>query len=363
MKKIIFFTSSYKIGLTGQLTEQAICFTKMSQGDFLFISGEKEQFPGLFKTLEQNKVPSATIAGIDEHVDFFRLVREFRHYADQFQADFVTVQTNWQLAIAVAAKYLYGKKYAIVYVINGYRHNYRFRSFFAKYLIGLALYLFAHHVITPSSFVKRHFGFLQKKNITIFIGENDSFFRGHPPTSFTGVKRFVFAGEFRAGKNQDSLIKAFKRYRDISGDDYFELYLPGKGTYLDTCKDLTGALGLEGKVFFPGFLGREQMVELYLKSQFAIIPSNAETFGHCIVEPFIMGRVVISGHVGIADDIIVHGKTGFLFESEDDLLNVLRSVASNEGLCTAVAKSAFDQRDQFRWEIVCRQYFDLIYNV
>ncbi|MFZ3137372.1 MAG: glycosyltransferase [Thermodesulfovibrionales bacterium] len=122
-------------------------------------------------------------------------------------------------------------------------------------------------------------------------------------------------------------------------------------------------LGLEKKVIFPGFLNREQMRQLYLKCQFALIPSNVETFGHCIVEPFILGRVVISRHVGVADDIIIPGKTGFFFDSEEDLLKVLLAVVSDEGLCTTVAKNAFDQRDQFRWEPICKQHFDLIYDI
>lgn len=363
MKRIIFFTSSYKIGLTGQLTEQALSFTKNYRNQLLFVSGEKEQFPGLFNKLDKNSINYTRIQGIDDHLEFPRLVKEFNYCVDQFRPDFVTVHTNWQLAIASATKYLYRKKYAIVYVIHGYRHNFRCRSVIAKYLIGLALHLFANYVITPSVFLKRQFGFLRQKNVLIFIGEDEAFFREYSAPSFTGTKRFVFPGEFRAGKGQDLLIRVIKRYIDESGNDDVELYLPGRGKNLETCKVLSKKLGLEKKVFFPGFLNREQMRELYLKCQFALIPSNVETFGHCIVEPFILGRVVISRHVGVADDIIIPGKTGFFFDSEEDLLKVLLEVVTDEVLCTTVAKNAFDRRDQFRWESVCKQHFDLIYNV
>ena len=362
MKRIIFFTSSYKIGLTGQLTEQALSFARNYRNQFLFVSGEKEQFPGLFNRLDENNVNYARIYGLDDHSGFPRLLKEFNHCVDQFRPEFVTVQTNWQLAIIAVVKYLYRKKFAIVYVINGYRHNYRFRSVIAKYLIGLALHLFANYVITPSFFLKRQFSFLREKNVIIFIGEDAAFFGEYSAPSFTGTKRFVFPGEFRAGKGQDLLIRVIKRYIDASGNDDVELYLPGKGKNLETCKVLSKKLGLEKKVVFPGFLNREQMRELYLKCQFALVPSNIETFGHCIVEPFILGRVVISRHVGVADDIIIPGKTGFFFDNEEDLLKVLLAVVSDEVLCAAVARNAFDQRDQFRWENVCKQHFDLIYN-
>ena len=363
MKKIILFASSYKIGLTGQLTEQAIYFEKNYKKQFLFISGENEQFPNLFNRLDSNNVTYTKIHGLDEHSEFYRLLREFRDCVDQFRPEIVTVQTNWQLAISIAVKYLYRQKYVIVYVINGYRHNYRIRSIFAKYLIGLALYLFADYVITPSHFLRTQFRFLGTKRVTIFIGEDDALFGAYSIPDFTGTKRFVFPGEFRAGKNQELLIRVIRRYIDISGNEDVELYLPGKGERIDFCKTLCKKLGIENKVFFPGFLNREQMRDLYLKCQFALIPSNVETFGHCIVEPFIVGRVVISRHVGVADDIIIPGRTGFFFDNEEDLLKVLLTVVSDEALCTTVAKNAFNQRDQFRWETVCKQYFDLIYDV
>lgn len=363
MKKIIFFASSYKIGLTGQLTEQALSFTEHYRNQFLFVSGEKEQFPGLFDRMNKNDVNHLKIHGMDDHSTFFHLVSEFNKCDNQFMPDWVTVHTNWQLAVVVVTKYLYRKKYYILYIVNGYRHNYRLRSIFAKYLIGLALYLFAGKVITPSFFLKKQFGFLHEKNKVIFIGEDKAFFREYPGSSFTGTKRFVFPAEFRAGKNQDLLIKTLKRYIEVSGNDDVELYLPGQGDKLESCRTLSRELGLEKKIFFLGFLNREQMLNLYLKCQFAIVPSNVETFGHCIVEPFILGRVVISRHVGVADDIIIEGKTGFFFDGGEDLLRVLLTVIPDENLCTSIARNALKQRDLFKWDDVCKQHFDLIYNV
>jgi glycosyltransferase involved in cell wall biosynthesis len=362
VKRIIFFTSSYKMGLTGQLTEQALCFTKMGQGKFLFISGEKEQFPGLLKKLEQHMAPHATITGIDEHAEFSRLVRELRNVAVQFRPDFVTVHTNWQLAIAALARLLFSLDYSLVYVIHGYRHNYRFRSVIARFLIGTALYIFSDHVIAPSGFLKKQFGFLKEKNKVIFIGEGAALFDDHPLPSFSGTLRFIFAGMFRTGKNQALLIRVLKQYIVKSGNQDVELYLPGKGELLDDCRVLARKLGLEDKVFFPGFVNRAKMLALYLRCQFAFAPTNVETFGHCIVEPFILGRVVMTRRIGVADDIIRHGETGFFFDTERDLLDLLLAVLPDQALCARVAANARQAREPFRWETVCQAHFDLIYD-
>lgn len=362
MTRILFFTSSHKIGLTGQLTEQALAFSRVNRGDFLFISGEKEQFPGLSKRLVIDGVNYLKIVGVDDHADFLRLVGEFGDHAKRFRPDIVTVHTNWQLAIVVAARLRDIVAYKIVYIMHGYRNNYPFRSILAKVLIGLALKFFADAVITPSGFLNRQFGFLGKKNNTIYIGEDPAFFGDISPPSFVGTKRLIFAGEFRVGKNQELLIRAVRRYIDESGHADIELYLPGRGPSLESCQAVARTLGLEGKVLFPGFVDRKAMLALYERCQFALVPSNAETFGHCIVEPYILGRIVLTRHVGVADDVILDGETGFFFEGEDNLVDLLVRVLPDRELCEKVSVAARARKDQFRWEAVCHQHFDYVYD-
>ena len=358
---LIFFTSSHKIGLTGQLTEQAIAFSKIPGANFTFLSGEKEQFPGLFNRLDKARIPFVTITGIDDHADFGRLVTEFKSVVEKNPPAFVSVHTNWQLAIVATARLLSRKKYKILYIMHGYRHNYRFRSIIARLLIGTGLFLFADDVITPCSFLKNKFNFLGSKNKVIFIGEDEALFASHSLPDFTGTKRLIFPGEFRTGKNQDMLLRAVKRYVEKTGDSDIELYLPGKGELLEECKELCRELGLQDIVHFPGFINRTEMLNLYLNCQYALVSSNVETFGHCIVEPFILGRVVITRHVGVADDIIRQGETGFFFNDENDLVDVLLRILPDQDLCAKVAANARNERDQFRWENICQQHFDLVY--
>ncbi len=362
MKRIIIFTSIHKMGLTSQLTEQALCLNRMRQGEFLFLSGENEQFPGLFDTLQKNSAPYTIINGMDEHADFFRLVKEFKDVVDKFRPDFIEVHTNWQLAIAAFVRFVSKTDYGIVYVIHGYRHNYTFRSIIARYFIGAALLLFADHVIAPCTFLKNQFRFLKKKTKVIFIGEDKFFFEDYPLPSFKGKLRFIFAGMFRAGKNQDVLIRVVKKYINQSGDKNIELYLPGDGPLLETNKQLARQLEIADKVIFPGVVNRAEIIELYKICQFAVAPTNVETFGHCITEPFILGRVVLTRHIGVADDIIINGENGFFFDTENDLFENLKKILPDNELCYRVASNAKRKRDQFRWELVCQKRFALIYN-
>jgi glycosyltransferase involved in cell wall biosynthesis len=360
LNKVVFFTSSHRIGLTGLLADQACILNKQAGKNFLFVSGEREQFPGLFDKLRDNNVTHKKIIVLDDHKDLFGIIKDFNRLVDQFQPGVVHTQTNWQLVVVAIAKFLYRRKYLIFYTVHGYRHNYRWRSLAARYMIGLALRLFADKIITSSSFLRNKFSFLKGRNEIIFLGLDDNFLGEYDPPAFNGIKRMIFPGEFREGKNQDVLMRVVKKYMDKTGDSNVELYLPGEGKKLRGYKRLVSKLGLEEKVFFPGFLTRNQMIELYRKCQFAIVPSNVETFGLCITEPFVLGRVVISRHVGVADDIIIHGENGFLYDTEEELVELLRKILSDKEKCAMVARKAFDGRDVFRWNNLTEKYLALI---
>ena len=57
-------------------------------------------------------------------------------------------------------------------------------------------------------------------------------------------------------------------------------------------KKLASALYLQDRISFPGLCSKRQTKELYLQSNIGIVSSNSETFGHSIVEPFVLGRCI-----------------------------------------------------------------------
>lgn len=361
---VVAFASSHRIGLTAQLTEQAIAFLETGDERFLFLSGEREQFPGLRAKLRDRRVPHATIHGLDEHAHFGRLVREVTACTDEVKPDLVLTHTNWQLALAWSVRLRSEKKFNIAYTIHGYRHNHPVRSVVARALIGAGLAVCADRVVAPCTYLGRRFGLLRAKTAIIALGEDAAFFGRYEAPDYAGrTRRLVFAGEFRTGKGQDMLIRALKRYTHDSGDQEVELHLPGKGQLLPRCQELARALGIADKVHFPGFLSREEIIDLYRRCHLALVPSNVETFGHCVVEPFVLGRVVLTRHVGVAEDIIREGETGFFFEDEDELTAVLGRLIRDESTCARVAARAFACRDPFRWERVCQAYREEVFRL
>lgn len=314
----------------------------------------------MHRALDAHSVRYRTIEGLDEHRRFPFLVNQLCEVIKTFDPDVVHVRTNWQLLLTFAAKMKGRNNFSIVYTIHGYRHNERMKALPARYLIGFSLKLFADAVIAPSTFLQKKFWFIREKIRVLPIGVYDEFFNSSGVPDFDGVKRVVFPGEFRRGKNQEILIEALHAYITRTGDRDVNLFLPGKGPRLKKCIDTAKRLGLADIVFFPSFVNTEMMHDLYSACQFAVIPSNVETFGHCITEPMVMGRVVISRRVGVAEDIIRHGENGFLFDHADELVDILTEVLSNPDLCRRVSKKAIEVRDKLKWQTICRDYIKIV---
>ena len=360
--RAIHVASSYRMGLTNQETLLAIAHKQNDLVDWIVVTGENEQCHGGFSSLAAHRIEFRVIVGFDEHHEIGRLVRQFSEIADDFRPGIVTVNTNWQLLIARLARLRVKQKYKLVYTINGFRHNSRGKALVARYLIGILLWLFADAIHAPSSYVARKFSLLKRKIVQIPLGEDDELFKKSAPPDFSAPLRLCFAGEFRHGKNQELIIAAFSDFLCASKDLASSLILPGDGPLRARAMRLAERLGISKRVEFPGHLTRSQMIDVYLKCQVAVIASNDETFGHCIAEPLVMQRLVISRRVGLAPDYIVSGKSGLFFEGKSELVKLLLQIRSMEDIDRAqICEEARAVGESFRWSNISRRYYDGIF--
>ncbi len=359
--KVIHLASSHKMGLTAQETELAIAYRKLDYFDLLVVTGENEQFEGCFTKLLDRKVKNTVIQGFDEHSDFFRLVREFVKQCNAFQPDVVTLNTNWQLLIAGVARIFCKTKFKIVYTIHGFRNNKRIKSYLARFLIGVLLFLLANKVNAPTSYVANKFRIVKRKIVSIPLGEDPLFFNRSRPIQLSPTLKIIFPGQFRAGKNQDILILAIFDYMRQTGDKNIILYLPGSGELFRAAQKLAIDLGISDAVIFPGHLNRSEILELYNRCQITVVPTNSETFGHCIAEPLVLQRILITRHVGVAIDVVKHGENGFFFESAEDLVTCLKDIRRMSfAKLMRISKNAKETGEMFRWENIANRHYNEI---
>ena len=360
--RLLFFASDYKIGLSAVLVDQLIALNKKEVLSVCAVAGEKEQEFGLTQKLQDLHIRIKRIPGLDKHAGFFKLVASIVKMIDEENIEIVHVQNNWQLALVAFAKYFSIKfnRIKIIYTIHGFRNNHPVKSFLARIIIGLCLYLFAGKIIYMSEYVRKKFALLSFKMEKIYLGIEDSFFDREENDIDCKRLKMVFPAQFRPGKNQDMIIKAFSRYIKESGDKEAELYLPGSGELKEGYEKLVNELGADDQVFFQGQLLKKEIKDLYRYCNTGIVASNSETFGQSIAEPFVLGRCILTRSVGVAPEIIEEGVNGFYFNSENELVNIFFHLSKSKAKIAEAGNINFMQRDLFSWENHSRKYIDLI---
>lgn len=357
MKNLLFFASDFKIGLSSLLTDQ-LCALANAGVKVVAVAGENEQEPGLTDLVKQNNINLIRIKGLDTHADFSRLVSTVSDIILSYDVDLIHVQNNWQLAVAGMSKnkLRLRKKTKIVYTLHGFRHNHPIKAKIAQVVIGSALFLLADKVICMTKYLKNKFRLLSYKIKLIPLGVKESYFIEGFPSPPTDQLRLIFPAQFREGKNQDMIIRAFSDFIKKSDDKDARLILPGNGPLMDEMKNLVKELDLEKQVLFPGFVSKDQIKKMYLDSNVAIVASNSETFGQSIVEPFVLGRCVVSTLVGITPEIIKNGENGYIFKTESDLTKILSKLNQNKSLLSSIGENNFKKRYLFHWDNITEQY-------
>ena len=339
---LLFFASDFKIGLSTVLTDQLIAINKLNKIKTKALAGEKEQEEGLQDKISENKIDLEYINGLDEHRDFLSLTKIIAAKIIEQDINIIHVQNNWQLALVAYAKLiiLRTKRIKIVYTIHGFRHNYIFKKYIYIGIIGLGLFLLSDKIIYMSEYVKKYFNFLTYKMTRVYLGIDDNFFVKQQNSVNVSPLKMIFPAQFRIGKNQDLIIRAFYKFLKSTNDSEAMLYLPGSGDLKIKCEELVKLLKIEKQVIFPGLINKNEVLLLFENCNIGIIASNSETYGQSIVEPFVLGKCLLSRKVGVASDIIKENENGYFFDNEDDLFEILIKLRNNPNIINYISGGA-----------------------
>ncbi len=303
-----------------------------------------------------NKIALIRVQGLDDHANFRKRAKEIEKIIKVKNIDLVHVHNNWQLAIVSYIKFVKRNKIKIVYSIHGYRHNHSFKSFFARRIIGLSLFFFADVVFAASSQLKNAIPFISKKVHLYYLGVEQEIINIDVQRIFINHLRISVIGEFRYGKNQKLIIDSLNVYAEKSKDFNFTLNLAGTGDLFDEIKEYAQTINISKNINFLGQLNRENIIDLYKNTEIVIVATNIETFGLCIAEPFVAGIPVISRNTGVAQDIIINEKSGFIFERDDELIPLLLKYLRDDRKLTEIASNLTELKDIFNWDKINMNY-------
>lgn len=132
------------------------------------------------------------------------------------------------------------------------------------------------------------------------------------------VKNFLYVGRLSPEKNLKFLLRVFERLPELM------LNIVGFGPQEPELKSIAGP-----NVIFHGAVANMDLPKFYQRNDIFVLPSKSEPWGMVVEEALNNGvPVLVSNRVGCAEEIVVHGKNGMVFEwdSEESFLAAIRQL-------------------------------------
>lgn len=120
--------------------------------------------------------------------------------------------------------------------------------------------------------------------------------------------------------------------------------------YVEKLRQLAAAPSLSGKVTFTGYCSNA--TGIIADSDVLVLPSEREPFGRVVVEAWHCGTPIIAANGSGPEEMIEHGRTGFLFQhgSVEDLVRILNELVEDVSLRRRCAREGRRQCEKYSVE-------------
>jgi len=166
--------------------------------------------------------------------------------------------------------------------------------------------------------------------------------------------RILNVARLEAVKAQHVLIAACAALRDMGIS--FRCRLVGEGPKREELQKLIDSLRLQGHVELLGTRYEADVSDLYDWSHVVVLSSVSEGTPMTIIEAMAKARPVIASRITALPEMVIDGRTGFLFEpgSVNDLTSRLAHLAHHPSLITEMGNRGYRR---------ARSFFDIETNI
>jgi colanic acid/amylovoran biosynthesis glycosyltransferase len=133
------------------------------------------------------------------------------------------------------------------------------------------------------------------------------------PAADRAALTLLAVGRLHAVKDHASLVRACAQLR--TRGVHFECSISGDGPERRKLQSLIRRLGLEEHVTLLGHVAREQMDSLYDRADVVVLTSRSEGVPLVLMEAMARGKVVLAPAITGIPELVLAGKTGFLYEA------------------------------------------------
>ncbi len=148
--------------------------------------------------------------------------------------------------------------------------------------------------------------------------------------------KLLYVGRVSKEKNLPLLEAAFRKV--LSTGARVQLVVVGDGPYRETMAHNLADL----PVLFTGYLGGEELAEVFASSDVFVFPSTTDTFGNVVLEAQASGIPVIVTDEGGPSENLLPGKTGLVCRANDAdaLAEAMAVLAKDPARCKAMGRDA-----------------------
>lgn len=138
--------------------------------------------------------------------------------------------------------------------------------------------------------------------------------------------KIIFVGWLERTKGVYELMHAFNAL--VMKGYNVELSYIGGGKELDSLQQLAKKLNISQKIYFHGWLDRENLFSILNKHQLFVLPSWSEGMSNAVIEALSHGLTVITTRVGVMPDFFEDKKNVLFVDHGDikDLTNALETL-------------------------------------
>ena len=215
-------------------------------------------------------------------------------------------------------------------------------SFEAYYYHKKKIYDLVDYFLCPSQFLLNkfvEFGFQKSKMLVtnscydISVVDNFIASRNITTKNYLVEKYVLYVGRLEEIKGVHILIEAVK-------DTNIRLKIVGTGKELNFLKKIASG---HSNIEFLGFKQKQDVFKLTMDALYVVCPSICyENLPFSIIESFLFSKPTIGSEIGGISELVIDGKTGLLFESENSahLCEKMNYLWNNENIVHEFGKSA-----------------------
>lgn len=166
-------------------------------------------------------------------------------------------------------------------------------------------------------------------------------------------ERFLlYVGTLEPRKNLERLLEAFARWRSQTSAHNHDvgLILAGaQGWFYEQIFEQVRALGLEGRVRFPGFIPAAELPYWYNSALAFVYPSLFEGFGLPVLEAMACGTPVICSRAASLLEVADEAALTFAPEDTEGLVACLEQTVVDEALRCDLRQRGLARAQRFSW--------------